>query len=96
VFRSLVALRRAHPALRRGTYRHLATEGSLYAFCREGEGECLVVAVNAGDEARGVGPMSMEGRGGAVLRWGRGEAVESDGLLQLSLPGRAAGVWSIL
>jgi cyclomaltodextrinase len=94
-FRSLVALRRAHPALRRGTYRHLATEGSLYAFCREGEGECLVVAVNAGDEARGVGPMSMEGRGGAVLRWGRGEAAGRDGLVHLSVPGRAAGVWSI-
>jgi alpha-glucosidase len=95
-FCSLTALRRAHPALRRGAYRHLAAEGSVYAFCREGEGERLLVAVNAGTESVAALPVQMEGAGGAVLRWGRGEAVGRDGALHLSLPGRAAGVWSLL
>ena len=36
-----------------GGYRHLAAEGGIYAFARELEGECLVVAVNAGGDAGG-------------------------------------------
>ena len=94
-FRNLAALRRAHPALRRGAYRHLAAEGSLYAFCREGEGECLVVVVNAGDENRTARLTPVEGSGGAIALWGQGDAGGRDGALQVSMPGRAAGVWSL-
>ena len=95
-FRSLAALRREHPALRRGAYRHLAAEGLLYAFCREGDGECLVVAVNAGEQSAAavVGPPPT-GSARAVLCWGRGEAVWGDGGWRVSVPGRAAGVWAL-
>ncbi len=95
-WRSLGALRRAHPALRRGAYRHLAAEGTLYAFCREGEAECLVVAVNAGDQAATVAvgePVASTGP--ATLCWGRGEAVQGGRTWHLSVPGRAGAVWSL-
>lgn len=42
----LAALRRAHPALRRGAYQTLWAEGDRLAFARFDETEMLVVAVN--------------------------------------------------
>jgi cyclomaltodextrinase len=69
-FRGLVGLRRSHPCLRRGAYRHLWAEGSLYAFAREGEGEQLVVGVNPGDAPAGAQLSGWQGR--PELCWGRG------------------------
>ena len=66
----LVALRHRHPALRRGTFRTLYAEGSLYAFERETEGERLVGVLNVADEpvtlsvpleAAGLEPLAGEG-----------------------------------
>ena len=92
-FRSLTALRREHPALRRGGYRHLAAEGGTYAFAREFEGECLVVAVNAGGDAGGI---TVPRAGDAEERlWGRGEARGEGGGLHLELPGRSGAVWRL-
>lgn len=92
-FRSLAALRREHSALRRGGYRHLAAEGGTYAFARELEGECLVVAVNAGGDAGGI---TVPRPGDAEERlWGRGEARGEGGSLHLELPGRSGAVWRV-
>jgi cyclomaltodextrinase len=44
--RATVHLRRAHPALRRGTYRTRLAEGECYAFERVDQAERLVVAFN--------------------------------------------------
>lgn len=93
-FRSLSALRREHPALRRGTYRRLAAADSLYAFTRELGEEILVVAVNAGIEAGALtGEVPRGGRTAALRAWGRGEAGLEGGALSLRLPGRSGGVW---
>jgi cyclomaltodextrinase len=92
-FRGLVGLRRSHPCLRRGAYRHLWAEGSLYAFAREGEGEQLVVGVNPGDAPAGTQLSGWQGR--PELCWGRGEARVEEGRLLLDLPGRSAGVWLV-
>lgn len=46
--KSLVSLRRAHPALRRGTYHRLLAEGDVYAFARRTEEETVITAINAG------------------------------------------------
>ncbi|MBM3153411.1 MAG: alpha-amylase [Chloroflexi bacterium] len=49
--KNLAALRKAHPALRRGAYRRLFSEGPLFAFSRKlGEETCLVV-INSGGTA---------------------------------------------
>lgn len=49
-FRRAVALRHAHPVLRRGRYLRLHTDEQheVYAFARQGEGETLVVVLNNG------------------------------------------------
>ena len=92
-FRGLTALRRAHAALRRGAYRHLHAEGSVYACGRDLEGEHLVVALNAGHQGAGLGfPMAGEV---TERLWGSGQARLQGGAWQGELPGRAAGVWLV-
>jgi cyclomaltodextrinase len=44
--RASIRLRKAHPALRRGTYRALLAEGPLFAFERAYEGQRLIIAFN--------------------------------------------------
>jgi cyclomaltodextrinase len=88
-FRSLVALRREHPALRSSDYRWVhptgKRNGQLVAFERRDGDETLLVAVNAGEEDAGV-PV---GPGSFTLLWGEGEA--GDGTIHL--PGRTGAVW---
>lgn len=52
----LLALRRAHPALRGGTARTVFRHNDyrLYAFVRERDGERLLVVMNCGDRPRGL------------------------------------------
>ncbi|NRD66017.1 alpha-amylase [Corallococcus exiguus] len=47
-YKRLIAIRRAHPALSRGTHSPLSTEGDVYVFQRrdEASGDTVVVAVN--------------------------------------------------
>jgi glycosidase len=49
-YRRLVAIRRSHPALSRGTHAALSTEGDLYVFLRRDAAtrDAVVVAVNRG------------------------------------------------
>jgi neopullulanase len=92
-YRSLGRLRRAEVALRRGSYRPLWEEGSLYAYAREHGDDRFVIAVNAGEEAAiarlDVAPGSLQ------LQWGAGEAVYEEGRLRVTAPARSAGVWRI-
>lgn len=46
--RRAISLRRAHPALRRGTFTRLGVTQDAYAFARVYEGEVVVVALNRG------------------------------------------------
>ncbi|MFY0581700.1 alpha-amylase family glycosyl hydrolase [Cystobacter fuscus] len=60
-YQKLVALRRAHPALSRGSHQGLATEGDVYTFVRHDpeSGDAVVVAVNRGGKkapSRSPGP----------------------------------------
>jgi glycosidase len=45
-YRALIALRNAHPALSRGSYRLLANDGASMVFLRAHEDEELLVAIN--------------------------------------------------
>ena len=49
-YKALGALRKQHPALRRGTIRYLAGDGHLLVFAREDENERILCAINAGDQ----------------------------------------------
>jgi cyclomaltodextrinase / maltogenic alpha-amylase / neopullulanase len=47
--RALIALRREHKPLRRGTYRAIYADPAVYAFARQFNGVSMVVAVNVAD-----------------------------------------------
>jgi cyclomaltodextrinase len=53
-FKWCVGLRKAHPALRCGSYEVLLSEQDVYAFARKLEGETIVVALNLSRQARSV------------------------------------------
>jgi len=98
-YRKLVAVRRAHPALSRGTHAPLSTEGDLYVFLRRdaATGDAVVVAVNRGKERATAtfGPPPEWGRSDAALLFGEGGVSRSGESLTLSVdPKRAVIVGS--
>lgn len=46
--KSLISLRHAHPALRRGTFHRLLAEGNVYAYARRADEETVIAVINAG------------------------------------------------
>ncbi len=53
-FQRMIALRKAHPALRRGSFVPLYAEGDVFAFLREYEGETFVIALNSASATRRI------------------------------------------
>lgn len=51
-FKQLIALRKAHPALRRGEPRFLAARGRFFVLSRTVPDEEIVLALNAGDDTQ--------------------------------------------
>jgi cyclomaltodextrinase / maltogenic alpha-amylase / neopullulanase len=87
----LIAMRRAHPALRTGAYRRLYADADVYAFARADDDETLLVAVNVAEEPRSVViPIDEDFEAGAKPSAIYGEnAVElSDGRIKIDLPAR--------
>jgi len=56
LYRRLIALRRRQPALNRGNYEALETEGEVLAYARNGEGQRLVVLLNFGASPAPISP----------------------------------------
>jgi cyclomaltodextrinase len=84
--RGAVHLRRAHVALRRGTYRTLLAEGELYAYERAYETECLVVAFNTSTADMTLRIPLEAGMGQPRVLLGAGRAGLEDGSLVLQVP----------
>ena len=59
LYRRLIALRRRQPALNRGNYEALETEGEVLAYARNGEGQRLVVLLNFGASPAPISPALM-------------------------------------
>ncbi len=66
--KKVVALRKAHPALKFGDIRFLDTEGKVLAFTREGDGERLLCVFNLGTEV--VSYALPDGAGETVFELG--------------------------
>ena len=64
LYRALLALRRATPALRHGGYRSLDAGPDVFAYVREHDGRQVLVALNFAPFAR---PLPEAARGAAVL-----------------------------
>ncbi len=97
--RQAIALRHAHPALRRGRYKSLYALDSVYAFGRQYDADGVIVIFNAGRSAAtvtlevagfladGVYPDALAGQAGAA------GSVSGGYLNALTLPPRSAVVF---
>ncbi len=80
-----IALRTAHPVLRRGDYQSLASDATVYAFTRRLGDEMMVVVLNAGKEARTldlIAPAGLAEGQTLVDIWGGSTAQVSGGAVQ--------------
>ena len=86
-FKQLGALRKTHPALRRGTIRYVAAEGPLLAFARADDGEEILCVCNAGD---GPVTLPLPGNTASVLVGSPAlSPLEEDEGVQITLPPRS-------
>ena len=95
-YKRLIALRKAHPALRRGEFVSLQAEGSVYAFLRRLDDEVLVVVLNNGEGGYPLDvPLGGHLLDGVILHdlIGGGEARVTGGRLRgLSLSPRTGAI----
>ena len=86
-FKQLGALRKTHPALRRGTIRYVAADGPLLAFVRADDGEEVLCVCNAGD---GPVALPLPGKTASILVGSPALApLEEDEGVQITLPPRS-------
>ncbi len=99
-FRRAIALRHAHPALRRGRYLrlHADAQRGVYAFARQGQDETLVVVLNNGQTAYDLDvPVNGLFADGVTLHdlWGGGRAQVIAGRIKGAvLPPRSGAVFA--
>jgi glycosidase len=96
-FRQVIALRRAHPALRSGRYEPLHAEAQTYAFLRTNSSETLVVVLNSGDTAADVriplGPPCSDGDLLTPLWGAEAEVAVQEGNMKLCVAARSGAVF---
>jgi alpha-amylase len=98
-YRTLIAARRAHPALSRGLHEGLATSGDLYVFARRdaASGDLVLVALNRGaGPAVARVPAPPEWRGSRPIELlGTAQATAVGGELEIAVPGLGAGFFAV-
>jgi neopullulanase len=94
----MIALRHAHPALRRGSYTILRAADDVFAHARQLDGQTIVVAFNVSRSTRRVDlPVQDLLADGAGLDeiWGRAPARVEAGMIRgVQLAPRSARLWS--
>jgi len=97
--RRCIALRKAHPALRRGEFRPLYAQGEVYAFARQLDKETLIAVLNVGQTPWTLDvPLNGLLSDGAVLEavWGEGMASVAHGqLVGPAVPARGGVVLEV-
>ncbi|WP_214103600.1 glycoside hydrolase family 13 protein [Acrocarpospora catenulata] len=94
VYRELIALRRAHPALRTGGLRWLHTGDDALVYLRETAGERLLVLASRAPHEPVELPAALTGDLPRNL-YGGGAATVRDGLLTLPGDGPSFQVWAL-
>jgi alpha-amylase len=97
-YRSLIALRRASPSLRRGSLELLRAPGeprSVLAFLRRSGNEAVLVVHNAGAEAVDTGILEVAGERAEPLLPGPARLVREGGGWRAALPPLSSGVWRL-
>lgn len=96
-YKTLIATRRAHPALSRGTHTAVAKEGDLLAFLRRDaeSKDAVVVAINRGDKPEVLTFQAPEEWGAAEVvdvLGGEGAPARTGAQIQVSVPPRSARI----
>ena len=97
-FKHCIALRKAHPALRRGDFTVLAATGSTFVFRRRLGDETLVVALNAGGQPARVNFHLAPFPDGTIFAdvWsGQTSRVENGRIEGIEVPAREGMVWAV-
>jgi alpha-amylase len=98
-YKKLIAIRRSHPALSRGTHAALATDGDLYVFLRRDPAsrDAVVVAVNRGSAAATARfPRAPEwGAARPEELWAGGAVREGGESLEVDVPAVAARIVTV-
>jgi cyclomaltodextrinase len=94
-----IALRKAHPALRRGDFKRLHAQGDIYAFARQLGQDTLIGVLNVGQTPWTLDvPLNGLLPDGAALDavWGEGTATAHDGRLAgVAVPARGGVVLEV-
>ena len=98
-YRRLIAIRRSHAALSKGTHVAISTEGDLYVFVRRDAAtkDAVVVAVNRGAaSATARFPAPAEWEASRPEEWWAGAAMRTaDGSLEVDVPATAARIVTV-
>lgn len=95
VFKHLIAVRQAHPALRRGGLRWLFAADDALGFLRETAEERLLVVASRAPWSGAVLPSALLGDGGPQALYGAGTLrTDRDGLL-VPGDGPGVGIWRL-
>jgi glycosidase len=96
-YRTLIALRHAHPALRHGSYRRLPSQtgSGLYLFFRKTPEERLLVAVNADEAAASASVHETQAGRHFETLWGTGRIKTDGDWMRIALPPRSGVVWQV-
>ncbi|HSN73306.1 MAG TPA: alpha-amylase family glycosyl hydrolase, partial [Steroidobacteraceae bacterium] len=96
-YQRLIAIRRAHPALRTGDFARLSTDGDLLVFARTepDQSDAVIVAVNRGQTlATASVPTPAEWQDATVVDALTGTAAAtSGGALEVAVPGRSVRIY---
>ncbi len=95
LYRELIGLRRAHPALSTGGLRWLHVDERSVVFVRESADECvLVVAARGGADAT-VPAALVPGAGAARALYGDAELTVGDDEIRITADGTAFAAWAL-
>jgi hypothetical protein len=88
-------MRKAHVALRRGTYRTLLAEGESYAYERAHDGERLVVAYNTATTAATLNVPVEQAAAQPRILFGDAQTALHDGTLAIQAAPRTGAVFAL-
>ncbi|NDZ17905.1 alpha-amylase [Variovorax sp. WS11] len=93
LYRRLIALRRAQPALNRGDYEALESDEEVLAYAREFEGQRVVVLLNFGASAAALSPALLPAHSIVLASTNptRPEPIEKEGLVLAPCEGVVVG-----
>ena len=89
--KAAIALRKKHPALRRGDYKRLWSAEGVYAFSRSYEGKTFVVALNISESPQQI-HVTYEARKSPKPVFGEASDISVDGRLRFTIPARSGVV----